>query len=76
MVNSKPVLTRHCGAPVRYLESLDGLDALPDQNAGSGEYRDESARAGVQHEANDEYYRYKISYRGDGGIKKPLLVTK
>ena len=62
--------------PFGTLESVDGIDPLPHQNARQGEYRDESARVGVQHEANDEYYGYKISHRGDRGIKKPLLMTK
>ena len=66
----------HRGTPVRHLESVDGIDALHDQNAGSGEYRDESARAGVQHEANDEHYGPEIPHRGNRGIESPFLVTK
>ena len=54
--------TSHRGASVRDTESVDGIDALPDQNARPGEYRDESARVGVQHEANDEHYRHKTSH--------------
>ena len=55
---------------------LDGLNALPDQNAGSGEYRDESARAGVQHEAHDEHDGYETAHRGDGGVESPFFTDQ
>jgi len=61
---------------VRYAESLDGIDSLPDQSARPGEYRDEPARVGVQHEANDEHPWVENSHRGDRGIGKPFLFTE
>ena len=49
----------------RHAQSLDGFDPLPDQDTGSGEYRDESACAGVQLEANDEPHWHETVDRGD-----------
>src|SRR5437899_33209 len=43
----------HGGACVRHAQTLDGLDALPDEETGAREHRDESARAGIQPEAGD-----------------------
>ena len=60
----------------RYLESLDGFDPFPDQNARSSEYRDELACVGVQHEADDENHGYKTSHRGHRGIASPFLLIK
>ena len=37
---------------------------------------DESARAGIQHEANDEYYGYKTPDGGYRGIESLFLVIK
>lgn len=41
------------------------------QDAGPGEFRDESARSDIQHEANDECHWYKTADRGDQGIENP-----
>ena len=40
---------------------MDGRHALPDQNQGPGEHRDELACPGLQHETDDQYI-------GSGGI--------
>ena len=55
---------------------MDGIDTLPDQITRSGEYRDEFARAGVQHEANDEHPWHQAPDRGDKGIESPFSLIK
>ena len=44
-------------APVRHDQALDGLDPLPDQDAGARAHRDEPARPGLQPEASDQSAR-------------------
>ena len=61
------------GASVWHAQNLDGFDPLPDQDTGSGEYRDEFARVGVQHKANDEPHWHETIDRGDKGIESPYL---
>jgi len=41
-------------ARLRHAQGVDGLIALPDQDAAAGPHGNEPARAGLQHEASDE----------------------
>ena len=59
---------RHRGAPLRHDQVLDGLDALPDEDATQGASRDEPARSGLQHEASDQPDRNRETRGGDPGV--------
>src|SRR6516225_6797302 len=61
-------------APVRHLESLDGRNTLPDQNAAQGQNRDEFACAGLQHEACDKPPWNKGATAGDHGVGRSHLL--
>ena len=47
---------------------MDGLDALPDAGTQECEYRDESARAGVQHETRDADCGDRTAFGDNSGI--------
>jgi len=47
---------------------MDGVDALPDEDAEEGEYGDEFARAGIQHETSDIDTGSSPDDRGDTGL--------
>ena len=51
---------------------MDGVDPLPDEDAAEGEYRDESARSGVQHETRDDDLGYCSLDEGYAGLKPSL----
>ena len=53
----------NCGASLRHDKVVDGIDALPDENAQERKYRNGAARLGLQHETGDAY---SGSWRIDG----------
>jgi hypothetical protein len=49
-------------APLRHDKVLDGIDALPDENAQARQHRDGAARIGLQYEAGDAHSgRWRIN---------------
>src|SRR6476619_358329 len=44
-----------CGASLRHDKVVDGIDALPDENAQERQHRDGAARPGLQHEKGNEH---------------------
>lgn len=69
--------TAHRGACVRHVEVLDGLDALPDENADACGHRDEPARAGLQPKAGDANSGDGANHEGDaacGGVSPLRLL--
>jgi hypothetical protein len=44
-----------CRAPIRYDKVVDGIDALPDENAQARQYRNGATRSGLQHETADKH---------------------
>jgi hypothetical protein len=59
-------------APLRHDQSLDGSDALPDQDDTASEYRDEPACAGLQLEACDADCRNRPAHDGNEGLNSLL----
>ena len=53
---------------------MDGIGPLPDEDAEEGEYGDEFACAGVQHETSDIDTGSRPDDRGDTGLEKPLSL--
>ena len=56
------------GTPIRDVESLDGINALSDEDAESSRCRDEFARARLQPEARHEHPGHQATNSGDSGI--------
>ena len=57
---------------LRHAQSLDGRDPLPDQAAASGQYRDESACAGLQPQTRDADHGHRTADAGDAGLRPSL----
>jgi hypothetical protein len=62
-------------ASVRYPQSVDGSDALPDQDIAEGEYRDEFACTCLQHETSDADPRNGSARSGNQGLKTHLSLA-
>ena len=58
------------GASVRHYQSLDGCDALPDEDAAQRAHRDGAARAGLQYETRDEDSGCQRIEGGNVGLKR------
>ena len=57
-----------------YYESLDGIDALLNEDAGSSEYRDGASGARLQHETCDQPAWCAKDHRGD--LTRSFVFTK
>ena len=55
-------------APVRHDEVVDQLESLPDEAIIGGEYRDQPAGPGLQHETSDQSGRNKKNHGDDRSI--------
>ena len=62
-------------ASVRHPQSMDGRDALPDQDIAAREYRDELACACLQHETSDADPRNCPAHGGNQGIETLPSLT-
>ena len=61
------------GTPVRNPQGVDGFNALPDENAEQGQYRNELARVGIQHEASNRDLGCWNADQGDPDLVAPLF---
>ena len=57
-----------------YVETLDGCDALLDENQVACQYVDEFTCAGVQHETSDEYHGECGVDESDGCLRPAALI--
>src|ERR1700730_3921767 len=55
-------------ARLRHAQSLDGLDALPDEDAAARQYRNEPARSCLQPKASDADRRNRAADAGHEGL--------
>src|SRR5208283_5218116 len=62
-------------ASFRHDQSLDGSDALPDQDDPAREYRDEFACTGPQHETRDADPRNRTAHGGNEGLNALFSPT-
>src|ERR1700685_1704880 len=62
-------------ASVRHPQSVDGGDALPDQDIAAREYRNELARTCLQHETSDADPRNCSASGGNQGLKTLSSIT-
>ena len=53
---------------------LDGVYPLLNDNGTKSEYRDESSRSGIQHEAGYEHQRGTKTHRGNAELNELLLA--
>ena len=67
---------RHGRASLWDDKSVDGVDALPHQNARAREYRDEFACPGLQSEACDEPIGRRSAHRSDTGMSPVFLARR
>ena len=58
-----------CRASIRHDKVVDGIDALPDENAQARQYRNGAARSGLQHEKGNEHSGRWWIDGGDPGIR-------
>ena len=71
-LDPEKMAVRRCSAehPLRHAQGLDGRNPLSHPNAGTGERRDEPARARLQHETDDQDLGHRAIVRGYPGVRR------